>query len=407
MFPTADVAGRVIAFGGRLVGRAAENAPKYLNSPESAIYRKGESLYGLNWSKGAIRREGSALVVEGYMDYVSLAARGVEHVVAGLGTAMTVEQANLLARYAGRAYLLYDSDAAGLRATFRTADALLRANVHPLVVTLPEGEDPDSVVRQGGAAALRPHLDGAVDVLERKLQILEEHEYFGGIEGARRALDRLLPTLRAVVDPALRDIYIARIAQRTGIRPETLEREARSSGPSRATPSPQRKARPVAVPAGVDASERLLLVLMLRDPELVMLAAERVAPHHVRDPLHREIFVSLTGGGAEPGGRLSEEAAKRLETLRKDPEEITDARQSFEHAVADLDIVGHFFAELDDVDAQLAVASDEEAELLMRRKQELLAALGLLDRGFKASRRYRRYPGRVRREEHGPSRDDG
>src|SRR5690606_12189767 len=166
-----------------------------------------------------IRREGAALVVEGYMDYVALASRDVENVVAGMGTAMTPEQANLLAHYAGRALLLYDSDTAGSRATFRTADALLKAGVHPLVVPLPPGEDPDSLVRKGGAAALRPYLDEAIDVLERKLQMLEERHYFDDIDGARRALDRLLPTIRATVDPALRDIYIGRVAQRIGVTP--------------------------------------------------------------------------------------------------------------------------------------------------------------------------------------------
>src|SRR5690606_4023853 len=130
-----------------------EGAPKYLNSPETPIYQKGSHLYGLSRAKTAIRREGVVLVVEGYMDYVSLAARDIENVVAVLGTAMTEEQALLLARYTQQALLLYDSDTAGLRATFRTADALLGAGIHPLVVTLPPGEDPDSVVRRGGAAA--------------------------------------------------------------------------------------------------------------------------------------------------------------------------------------------------------------------------------------------------------------
>ncbi|MGH7555023.1 MAG: DNA primase, partial [Longimicrobiales bacterium] len=133
IFAVAEVGGRTVAFGGRAIGRATEGVPKYLNSPETPIYHKGGLLYGLNWSKAAIRREGAALVVEGYMDYVSLASAGIVNVVAGMGTAMTVEQASLLARYTGKVYLLYDSDAAGLRATFRSADELLRAGVHPLV----------------------------------------------------------------------------------------------------------------------------------------------------------------------------------------------------------------------------------------------------------------------------------
>src|SRR5690606_24780590 len=200
IFPITDTAGRVIAFGGRMLGAAAERAPKYLNSPETPIYQKGRVLYGLSWAKQAIRREGEAIIVEGYMDYVSLAARGIENVVAPLGTAMTEEQAQLLARYTRKALLLYDSDPAGMRATFRTADALLAAGVHPMVVTLPQGEDPDSLVRRGGAAALKPLLDEAVDVLDRKLQILEAGGYFRDVERIRFALDKLLPTLRAAAD---------------------------------------------------------------------------------------------------------------------------------------------------------------------------------------------------------------
>jgi DNA primase len=224
IFPITDARGRVIAFGGRLL-TAREGAPKYLNSPETPVYEKGRHLYGLSWAKNAIRREGTVLVVEGYMDYVSLAAREIEHVVAGLGTALTAEQAALIARYSQQALLLYDSDAAGLRATFRTADALLGAGVHPLVVTLPPGEDPDSVARQGGAAALRPHLDAAVDVLDRKLQILDARGYFASAEGMRKAVDGVLSTLRATLDPMLRDIYLTRVAERTGVRRATLEAE--------------------------------------------------------------------------------------------------------------------------------------------------------------------------------------
>src|SRR5690606_4864289 len=138
-----------------------------------------------------------ALVVEGYVDYVSLAAHGIENAVAPLGTAMTQQQAELLARYAEQVILLYDSDAAGLKATFRTGDELLKTGVEVMVATLPPGEDPDSLVRRGGAGALRGYLHDAVDLLERKIQILELRDYFSSIAGKRRAVDSLLPTVRA------------------------------------------------------------------------------------------------------------------------------------------------------------------------------------------------------------------
>src|SRR5690606_5869554 len=139
----------------------------------------------------------AALVVEGYMDFVSLASHGVENAVAPLGTAMTPQQAALLARYSRRVILLYDSDTAGLKATFRAGDELLRAGVEVLVATLPDGEDPDSLVRTQGQKALQGYLRDAVDVLERKIQILERRDLFRSIAGVRRAVDALLPTVRA------------------------------------------------------------------------------------------------------------------------------------------------------------------------------------------------------------------
>ena len=273
VFPITDARGRVIAFGGRVLAGDA-TGPKYLNSPETPLYHKGRELYGLHWAKAAIRREGAALVVEGYMDYVSLAARGVEHVVATLGTAMTAEQAALVTRYAAQVLMLYDSDPAGLRATFRAGDEVLRAGGHPMVVTLPPGEDPDSVARKGGAEALRPFVDDAVDVLERKFQILEERGYFEDVEGIRKALDGLLPTLRAARDATLQDIYVDRVAKRTGVRRETLEAEVREASASSRRVAAQRVERPARQemwgPAGTgprrDETERLLLLLLVRDP---------------------------------------------------------------------------------------------------------------------------------------------
>jgi DNA primase len=227
MFPIEDVAGRVVAFGGRVMPgvTAGGGKGKYVNSPETPLYHKGRILYGLSWAKNAIRREQSVLVVEGYMDVVSVASAGVENVVAASGTSLTEEQAELLKRYSKQVYLLFDSDRAGLRATFRAGDTLLAEGLHPSVVTLPPSEDPDSVVREQGAEGLRAYVGDAVDILDRKLQILEEHDYFSSIERTRNAVDRLLPTVRAARDPTLRDIYVAKVADKTRVRREPLEAE--------------------------------------------------------------------------------------------------------------------------------------------------------------------------------------
>ncbi len=405
MFTVADATGRLVAFGGRAL-RVTEKVPKYLNSPETAIYHKGLILYGLNWSKAAIRREGAALVVEGYMDYVSLAARGIENVVAGMGTALTAEQANLLARYTAKACLLYDSDGAGRSATFRSADALLRTGVHPLVVTLPEGEDPDSLVRKRGAEALRPLIDNAVDVLDRKLQMLEERGYFSDIDHVTRALDRLLPTIRATIDPALRDIYVTRVAERTGVRRETLEHQVQSGdarpGPARyrpsRPPSPGRSAsrgsRPSPVLRESFAAEKLLLLLLLRDRPRREQAGALLQAGEFSDAANRELFTALLEDGESGELKLSAVASLRRDELQRDPVEVTDADQSFDDAVAGIK-AADLNRRIDELDVRMAgTRSDTERAAIFQARQATLQQLRQLgaaaELGFKVSRRYGR-----------------
>ena len=346
IFPIAETTGRTVAFGGRIL-RAAEGAPKYLNSPETAIYQKGRLLYGLNWSRGAIRRDGMALVVEGYMDYVSLASVGIDNLVAGMGTAMTAEQATLLARYSRKAVLLYDSDMAGMKATFRSGDALLRAGVEPLVATLPQGEDPDSLARKGGAAAVAQVIADAVDVLDRKLQILEQRGFFGDIEGTRHALDRLLPTVRAAADPALKDIYVSRVAERTRVRRETIERALTSDKPLSGAVAGRRDSRSDADRrAGQErraegkqertrGAERQLVVLLLRDASRIEPASRVLQPSHFRDPVYRELYDWVVGGTNELD-RLSADAKQQLELLQNEPMEFGEGDRAFDDMVGDL-----------------------------------------------------------------------
>jgi DNA primase len=406
IFPIADLSGRWIGFGGRVIGRAQDNVPKYLNSPETAIYHKGKTLYGLNWSRNAIRRERAALLVEGYMDYVSLVARGVDNVVAGLGTALTQEQAQLLARYTKQALLLYDSDLAGLKATFRTGDELLSAGIEPLVVTLPEGEDPDSVVRTGGSNALNVHLAKAVDVLDRKLQILEERKFFEDIEGVRRALDRLLPTLRAAADPALKDIYVDRVAKRTGVRRETLEAELTSDRPVARGVEQRRYQRRSAdrAPAPnndpLRSEERLLLLLMLRDPARIEQTSAVVSADELDTPEYRELFEALIERGAlprDPGQEfaLSPQARKILDELWRDPQEIIHGDETFDACVIQIKRAD-LLTRRSQLRHRQRKAAAEEAALIDRQLAELQVQLRALDRNphrsYKGSSRFIRNP---------------
>ena len=319
MFPILDASGRHVAFGGRALGDAE---PKYLNSPENPVFSKSKTLYALGWCKNGIRKADRVFVVEGYMDAIRLMIAGIETVVAPLGTALTEAQGAMIVRYTRNVYLLYDSDQAGLKATFRSGDELLRHGSAVRVITLPNGEDPDTFVRANGAAALEQQVSQSVDVFERKIQLLERGGWFAELQKKRRALDRLLPTIRATSDPLLRELYIGRAAEKTGIAKEALVREASliPRGEPRPMVSEERNTGDDGEPAdpygelgeshpvgpttrhrerrrihdgGVTGAERELIHAMLDDPSRAVPIAEKIDPADFIDERYRAIFYAM------------------------------------------------------------------------------------------------------------------
>ena len=309
---------------------------------------------------------------------------------APLGTALTPEQAKLLSRYCKRVMLLFDSDAAGLKATFKAGDVLLEAGLHPAVVTLPPGEDPDTLVQAGGPEALAPLLDDAVDVLDRKLQILDERDYFSSIEGTRSAVDRLLTTLRAAKDPALRDIYVAKVADRTGVRRETLEAEMQRSRPAPSVhrPSPVPRARQ-AVQSGIpkQGAELQLLKVMVRGVEWVERAAELISGEDFYDPYHRAIFQALLDDPEmrAPPASMDPVAAQRFDEVIGDPEELAHGIDVFTNSVNRIRVltldrrIQHLQSQIE------AAATDDEKLELMTTKAGLAAELREMDPNYWAS----------------------
>jgi DNA primase len=284
---------------------------------------------------------------------------------------MTVEQAALIARYTKRAYLLFDSDKAGTSATFRAADLLLAAGVHPSVVTLPPGEDPDTLVHGGGPEALGRHLDEALDVLDRKLQILQERDFFSSIERTRSAVDRLLPTLRAVRDPALRDIYVAKVADRTGVRRETLEEElAKAKPPAGPAVQEVRRYRPrreetLRVPPM--GAEKLIVLLMLKDREWIERVAEQMGPEDFQDRDYRAIFEALLlhPDLTQPPPDLDPHPAQVLEELLGDQTELPQTHRVFEESLGKIRQF-NYQRRLAEIDRLIETTTDEDrlAELL-------------------------------------------
>ena len=356
MFPILDSMGRNIGFGGRLLG---PGEPKYLNSAESPVFSKGKTLYGLNWAKNDVRREDQVLVVEGYFDVVRLMAAGVTTVVAPLGTALTEAQAGLLRKLTKNVFLLYDSDKPGLRATFRSGDELLRQGVSVRVVTLPEGEDPDTFVKTNGAAALGARLHDAIDVFERKIQLLERAGMFAELHKKRRALDRLLPTVRAASDEIMRDLYLSRASEVSGVAREVLERELAGAGRGGSLPAaPVRPAKPAAPRISPAArvrrgerraqhgqrgasAERELVRAMLRVRSRVEQIAEKLGEESFRDPVYRAIYHALIAAVPdssveELAAHLDEEAVGVLEDILAEGAMDLDAERTVRDSLATL-----------------------------------------------------------------------
>ncbi|MEX2151923.1 MAG: DNA primase [Gemmatimonadaceae bacterium] len=386
MFPISDPQGRVIAFGGRVIGLGE---PKYLNSAESPVFVKGGTLYGLHWAKNAIRRDERALLVEGYFDCVRLMAAGIESTVAPLGTALTEPQAELLRKYTSTVFLLYDSDQAGLTATFRAGDVLLRQGFKVHVVTLPDGEDPDTFVNRYGREKLETHLAAAIDVFERKLQILQRGGWFSDLRRKRVALDRLLPTIRAAADPITYGLYVARAAEVAGISEEVLQRELRAprakeqraATPQRDTATPP--AAQAVLPHNSGASaERELVRVILHFRQLIDLAAEQVDARSLRDARLRAIFGQMLGSAAGDdvnsiAGQLPEHAVDLFQQLLLEPH-ANDPQRVFEDCISKLKRreIGE---KLDDIERDLPLTAGIEKDELLMRQTKLnsdLRALG-------------------------------
>lgn len=388
LFPIHDLRSRVVGFGGRILG---EGEPKYLNSPETPIFHKGKLLYHLHTARHAMRKVERAVLVEGYFDVIRPALAGLEEVVAPLGTGLTADQAELLKRYAAQVVLCYDSDEAGLRATFRAGDELLRAGLRVSVATLPEGEDPDTVVQRRGVTALEELLRDAVDVLERKIQILEHRRFFETLPGRRRALDRLLPTIRAASDAITRELYVSRVAEVAQIRRDVLEREVEAARPGRAPvrqPPPPRRAAAQPLPALPANAERALLLLMLRGDAWRGRVLEKVDPEEIEHPLYREVFEAVAEGRPE---HLEDAAARLYEALRASAlGEGPDAL--FEQAVNRIE-ARRLDRELERLEREIPLASGAEQERLVRDVQRVSAERNKLFPRYKIVSRRSGAPG--------------
>jgi DNA primase len=233
MVPICRDAGSVVAFGGRSID--ADQQPKYLNSPETPIYSKGRTLYGLNLTKGAIRTLGYAVLVEGYFDFAQVFQAQAAPVVASCGTALTQHQAQLLRRFTSKIVLSYDPDAAGQGAAARSCELLVTEGFDVNVARLDAGEDPDTFIRKNGPERYRERLKTSKPYLEYLLDQASAGLDFGRDDHRRQFLNKMLTVAAQIPDAAARDQFADRIAHKTRITEGVVRDEIRKAAVNRRT----------------------------------------------------------------------------------------------------------------------------------------------------------------------------
>jgi DNA primase len=297
MLPIYNLTGEVMAFGGRALG---DETPKYLNTPNTAAYTKGQHVYGLHLARRAAATDDTLVVVEGYLDAIALHQAGFRNAVASLGTAFTPEQARELRRVAGKLYLCFDGDAAGQAATARSIDMLVEEGLAVSIVALPAGKDPDELILESGPDAFAALLAGAKRWVDFKIDLACRRiasTFASKSDIAREAMNVIVQ----VRDPIERDQYIKAMARRLDVSEAAL-RQARAQAAQhpRVQPAgdgaPIRRAAPITQPLSV---ERELLQLVLARPELLSAALARVSPEDFLDPELRAVYVRLATHDAD------------------------------------------------------------------------------------------------------------
>ena len=259
MIPIEDVDGHVIAFGGRVMG-AGE--PKYMNSPESPVYTKGNNLYGLARTREAIREKEFAILVEGYFDLIALWSAGITNVVATLGTALTRAQVDLLRRYTPRVVAVFDPDEAGRKALARSLELFLAGNVHAKAVILPDGHDPDTFVRTQGRGRMDELLAQAWPMADYYVEKILGGR--GTLEEDRDKLREAVAFIRRLDDAVDRNLFVKKVAEQLNVDEEVLKGEVRRGLPH--APAAPASPPPRKVASELDPLELGLVRMMLEYP---------------------------------------------------------------------------------------------------------------------------------------------
>ncbi len=316
IFPIFDIHRRVVGFGGRIV---KTGEPKYLNSPESAIYHKGETLYGLQVAKGYIPERECVIIVEGYFDLLTLHRYGFKYSVATLGTALTPQHIRILNRYTNNLITVFDSDQAGIQATLRTLPLFLEEEVFGKMVLLPKGEDPDTFLRREGVEEFEKRVREAIPLIDFFFDQLMSQSDAKSIEGKVWIAQEGVQLLAKIRDPIRRDFYLKSLAERLEVKESILYDLLRSSPKQRLKVQEGFKKQPVEA-RGFPRSEELLVRLMIHHPRFIPLVSGEGVIMEFESEVLKKIAESLEQlhqrrGRVEPKealGLLEEDIQKRF-----------------------------------------------------------------------------------------------
>lgn len=309
MIPICRDNGAIVAFGGRAMD--AGQQPKYLNSPETLIYVKGRTLYGLHLSKAAISKARYAVLVEGYFDVAQALGAGIENVVASSGTALTAAQGRLLKRFASKVVLSFDPDAAGQGAAARTSELLVSEGFQVNVAMLPAGQDPDNFIRRQGGAAYaqrlresKPYLDYLLERTATELDLTRD-------EGRREFLNRMLGVAARIPEAAARDQFADRLAHRARITEEVVRSEIRKAAVNRQGGG-DLVARQVVSLGQVKQAERGLVWALIREPRAGLGALSALEPQDLDGLATGPIIEQARSLQGWPADSLPEALIERL-----------------------------------------------------------------------------------------------
>lgn len=285
VFPILDTQSRFVAFGARAMQDS--DGAKYINSPETAVYTKGQHMFGLQLSRASAAKQDRIIVVEGYMDMIMPYIHGVENIAASLGTALTVDQVRLVRRYTSNVVMLYDSDAAGQSAIARSLDLLIDEGMNVRVAALAEGDDPDSFIRRQGIEAFNACVQRAQPLLDFKFNWLARQYDPLTVEGKSKISQELLGTIGRFQSEVTKYELTKALAQKLNV-PEGVLLKQSAGSKSQVVPA---KAAAVEIKASVlpNAGQELLLALFLKDPAWVKAAEEHIGPEDFPDGQLRRV----------------------------------------------------------------------------------------------------------------------